>query len=92
MEKSLAPVWRIRQKPDLSARCWGSAAISSRFQRRAKEQAADQSLVLQCQGARSGQGKDDMIVGDREQFGQTLGQPDLACAACILGACRFKTL
>jgi hypothetical protein len=59
---------------------------------RPEQQAINQGLVLQ--GHRSqdmGQGEHDMVVGNWQQFGGALGQPELSCCPLALGTVPVQT-
>jgi hypothetical protein len=64
-EKSLAPSMENGQKADVRAQVFGiSSNLEQSFGRGAKQQAINQSLILQAQGSQDvGQGENDMIVG-----------------------------
>jgi hypothetical protein len=73
-EKSLAPSMQNGQKADVGAQVFGIRSdLEESLGRGPKEQAVNQSLILQGQWSQDvGQSEDDMIVGDGQQFGGTL--------------------
>jgi hypothetical protein len=73
-EKGLAPCMQNRQKADVGAQVLGiSSDLEQSLGRGAKQQAINPSLILQGQRSQDvGQGEDDMIVGDGQQFGRAL--------------------
>ena len=73
-EKSLAPSVENCHKADVGAQVFGiSGDLEEGLGRGPKQQAINQNLILQGQGSKNvGQGEDDMIVGDGQQFGRAL--------------------
>ena len=71
-EKSLAPGMQNGQKADVGAQVFGIRSnLEESLGRGSKEQAINQSFILQGQRSQEvGQGEDDMIVGDGQQFGR----------------------
>jgi hypothetical protein len=83
-EKSLAPSVENCHKTDVGAQVFGiSRDLEEGLGGSAKQQAVNQSLILQGQRSEKvGQSEDDMKVGDGQQFGGTVFQP--ALTSCCL--------
>ena len=73
-EKSLAPSVEHCHKADVGAQVLGiSRDLEEGLGCGPQQQGVKQNLILQGQGSKNvGQGEDDMIVGDGQQFGRAL--------------------
>src|SRR6516162_1256642 len=83
-EKSLAPSVENCHKADVGAQVFGiSRDLEEGLGGSAKQQAVHQNLILHGQGSQKvGQSKDDMKVGNGQEFGGALFQP--ALTSCCL--------
>lgn len=93
MKQSLSPSVQHGEESDFGAEVFGIGGdLEEGLSRSTKQQAVEQSLILQCQrGQDMGQGEYDMIVRNRQQFGRALGQPALSCCRLALWAVAIQT-
>src|SRR5664279_4656933 len=93
MQESLPPGVQNSEKPDLGAQMLGIGGdLQKGLGHRPKQQAINQSLVLQGHGSQDmGQGEYHMVVRNWQQFGGALGQPELSSCPLALGTVPVET-